>query len=42
MDYTKIETFKKLSTITIYRLFLKNMKLYPSKNRFDLLSTIQE
>ena len=26
----------------IYRLFLKNMKHYPSKNRFELLNTIQE
>jgi hypothetical protein len=42
MDYTKIEGFKKLTTLAIYRLFLKNMKFYPSKNRFDLLSTIQE
>lgn len=42
MDFTKVETFKKLSLTTIYRLFLKNMKYYPSKNRFELLTTIQE
>lgn len=42
MDFTKVETFKKLSLTMIYRLFLKNMKYYPSKNRFELLTTIQE
>ena len=42
MDYKKIETFQKLSLQMIYRLFLKNMKLYPSRNRFELLTTIQE
>jgi hypothetical protein len=41
MDFQKIETFKALSTLMLYRLFLKNMKLYPSKNRFELLVAIQ-
>lgn len=41
MDFTKVETFKKLSLIMIYRLLLKNMKNYPSKNRYDLLTAIQ-
>ena len=42
MDFTKLEGFKKLSTLMIYRLFLKNMKNYPSKNRFELLAAIQD
>jgi hypothetical protein len=42
MDFRKVETFKALSLQLIYRLFLKNMKYYPSKNRFELLTTIQE
>ena len=42
MDYTKVEAFKKLSTCLIYRLFLKEMRRYPSKNRFELLTAIQE
>jgi hypothetical protein len=42
MDWTKVETFKKLSMLMIYRHFLKNMKAYPSKNRFELLTAIQE
>lgn len=42
MDFTKLETFKKLSLLMIYRHFLKNMKNYPSKNRFELLTAIQE
>ena len=42
MDCTKVEAFKKLSLLAIYRQFLKNMKHYPSKNRFELLTAIQE
>jgi hypothetical protein len=42
MDFTKVEAFKKLSLLMIYRHFLKNMKNYPSKNRFELLNAIQE
>jgi hypothetical protein len=42
MDFKKVDAFKKLSLPLIYRLFLKNMKLYPSKNRFELLTAIQE
>lgn len=42
MDFTKLETFKKLSLLMIYRHFLKNMKNYPSKNRYELLTAIQE
>ena len=42
MDWTKVEAFKKLSLLAIYRQFLKNMKHYPSKNRFELLTAIQE
>lgn len=34
MDFTKVEAFQKLTLGMIYRLFLKNMKNYPSKNRF--------
>jgi len=41
MDFQKVETFKKLTALMIYRLFLKNMKFYPSKNRFELLVAIQ-
>lgn len=41
MDFKKVDAFKKLSLPLIYRLFLKNMKLYPSKNRFELLTAIQ-
>lgn len=42
MDWSKVETFKKLSLCMIYRHFLKNMRHYPSKNRFELLTAIQE
>jgi hypothetical protein len=42
LDFRKVEDFKALSLLMIYRLLLKNMKFYPSKNRFDLLTTIQE
>ncbi len=34
MDFRKLETFQKMSMLLVYRLFLKNMKFYPSKNRF--------
>jgi hypothetical protein len=42
MDFKSTEAFKKLALTAIYRLFLKNMKYYPSKNRFELLTSIQE
>ena len=42
MDYTKVEIFQRLSMQMVYRLFLKNMKHYPSKNRLELLHTIQD
>ena len=32
----------KLSTITLYRMLIKNMKYYPSKNRFNLLVATKE
>ena len=37
-----MELFQRLSMQMVYRLFLKNMKHYPSKNRFELLHTIQD
>lgn len=42
MDFKSTDAFRKLTLTTIYRLFLKNMKSYPSKNRFELLTSIQE
>lgn len=36
---TEIES---LSIKCIYRLFIQNMKYYPSKNRFSLLVAIKE
>ena len=36
------EELAKLSTRTIYRLLLKNIKHYPSKNRFGIMLAIKE
>lgn len=38
----KKDILSKLSTKTIYRLLLKNMKYYPSKNRFGIMMAIKE
>ena len=34
--YKNPSELKKLSVLTIYRLFVKNSKYYPSKNRFNI------
>ena len=36
------EELAKLSTKTIYRLLLKNIKHYPSKNQFGIMLAIKE
>lgn len=36
------EELAKLSTRTIYRLLLKNIKHYPSKNQFGIMLAIKE
>ncbi len=36
------EVLSKLSTLTLYRLLIKNIKFYPSKKKFDLLLSIKE
>lgn len=41
-QFFKVSELEKLSTLTIYRMLLKNMKHYPSKNRFGILNAIQE
>ena len=42
MNYTNKEELAKLSLCTIYRMLVKNMKDYPSKNRFPILLAIKE
>jgi len=41
MQFTK-DGLAKLSTLTLYRLLLKNVKHYPSKNRFGIMMAIKE
>ena len=41
MKYTK-DQLVGLSTKTLYRLLLKNIKFYPSKNRFNIMLAIKE
>lgn len=36
------QVLSSLSTLTLYRLLIKNMKFYPSKKRFELLLSIRE
>lgn len=40
--FFKVGELEKLSTLGIYRMLLKNMKYYPSKNRYGILEAIQE
>jgi hypothetical protein len=40
--YFKIADLEKLSILSIYHQLLKNMKLYPSVNRHNILLAIQE
>lgn len=37
-----VEELSKLSTRTIYRLLLKNINHYPSKNKFGIMLAIKE
>lgn len=39
MNYDEIF---KLSTLTIYRMLIKNFKFYPSKNRFQIMLAMKE
>ena len=39
MNYEEI---LKLSTLTIYRMLIKNFQFYPSKNRFQIMLAIKE
>jgi len=41
-QYVQIDNLKKISTLVIYRLILKNMKFYPSKNRLEILDAVIE
>lgn len=42
MNYTHKEVLSKLSTLTLYRLLVKNLRFYPSKNRFQVLLAVKE
>lgn len=41
-QYFKVAELSKLSTLTIYRMLLKNLKLYPSTNRFEIMIALQD
>ena len=41
-QFYKLAELEKLSMRTVYRMLLKNMKSYPSKNRFGILEAVQE
>lgn len=42
MSSNNINDIANLSAKTMYRLFMKNMIFYPSKNRFQILMAIKE
>ncbi|EAS01473.1 complex 1 protein, LYR family protein (macronuclear) [Tetrahymena thermophila SB210] len=42
MSTNSLADVANLTTKTIYRLLLKNMKYYPSKNRFQIMMAIRE
>jgi len=42
MSYYSNEVLATLSTLTLYRILMKNMKFYPSKKKFELLLSIKE
>jgi len=37
-----IKEVETMSVLTLYRLLIKNMQFYPSKNRFQLLIAVKE
>lgn len=41
-QYYKVAELSKISTLTMYRMLLKNLKLYPSTNRFDIMIAMQD
>ena len=42
MSFYSNEVLSKLSTLTLYRILIKNMKFYPSKKKFEVLLSIKE
>ncbi|KAL4461041.1 hypothetical protein ABPG74_016513 [Tetrahymena malaccensis] len=42
MSTSSLAEVANLTTKTMYRLLLKNMKYYPSKNRFQIMMAVRE
>ena len=42
MSFYSNEVLSKLSTLTLYRILIKNMRFYPSKKKFEVLLSIKE
>lgn len=40
--YYKVAELEKLSMTMIYRMLLKNLKQYPSVNRYGIMVSVQE
>ena len=41
-QFFKVAELEKLSMKTIYRMLLKNLKLYPSINRYSIMVAVQD
>ncbi len=41
-NFYKVAELEKLGIITIYRMLLKNLKDYPSINRYNIMMAVQD